>query len=111
MDEIMDARRCGKKVSKKLIEDNKKNKIRSYKHRIINALMANDYDSIKNLISRLSEETSLEFWFFYKLLDSNGENNAEKYKDIIYAFTNAITESVADKGDSKIEENDSKKEN
>ena len=111
MDEIMDARRCGKKVSKKLIEDNKKNKIRSYKHRIINALMANDYDSIKNLISRLSEETSLEFWFFYRLLDSNGENNAEKYKDLIYAFTNAITENVADKGDSKIEENDSKKEN
>lgn len=111
MDEIMDARRCGKKVSKKLIEDNKKNKIRSYKHRIINALMANDYDSIKNLISRLSEETNLEFWFFYKLLDSNGKNNAEKYKDIIYAFTNAITENVADKDDSKIEENDSKKEN
>lgn len=111
MDEIMNARCCGKKVSKKLIEDNKKNKIKSYKHRIINALIANDYDSIKNLISRLSEETSLEFWFFYKLLDSNGENNAEKYKDIIYAFTNAITVNVADKDDSKIEENDSKKEN
>lgn len=111
MDEIMNARHCGKKVSKKLIEDNKKNKISSFKQKIVSALVAHDYDSIKNLISRLSEETSLEFWFFYKLLDSNGENNAEKYKDIIYAFTNAITENVADKGDSKIEENDSKKEN
>lgn len=99
MDEIMDARRCGKKVSKKLIEDNKKNKISSFKQKIVSALVAHDYDRVNEVILSLSSYVNMEFSFFYKLIE-----NPEENKSIAFAFASALTEEVGFKNN-KTEEN------
>lgn len=105
MDEIMDARRCGKKVSKKLIEDNKKNKISSFKQKIVSALVAHDYDRVNEVILSLSSYVNMEFSFFYKLIE-----NPEENKSIAFAFASALTEEVGFKNN-KTEENNNLKEN
>lgn len=105
MDEIMDARHCGKKVSKKLIEDNKKNKISSFKQKIVSALVAHDYDRVNEVILSLSSYVNMEFSFFYKLIE-----NPEENKSIAFAFASALTEEVGFKNN-KTEENNNLKEN
>lgn len=105
MDEIMNARHCGKKVSKKLIEDNKKNKISSFKQKIVSALVAHDYDRVNEVILSLSSYVNMEFSFFYKLIE-----NPEENKSIALAFASALTEEVGFKNN-KTEENNNLKEN
>lgn len=105
MDEIMNARHCGKKVSKKLIEDNKKNKISSFKQKIVSALVAHDYDRVNEVILSLSSYVNMEFSFFYKLIE-----NPEENKSIAFAFASALTEEVGFKNN-KTEENNNLKEN
>lgn len=105
MDEIMNARCCGKKVSKKLIEDNKKNKISSFKQKIVSALVAHDYDRVNEVILSLSSYVNMEFSFFYKLIE-----NPEENKSIAFAFASALTEEVGFKNN-KTEENNNLKEN
>ena len=105
MDEIMNARHCGKKVSKKLIEDNKKNKISSFKQKIVSALVAHDYDRVNEVILSLSSYVNMEFSFFYKLIE-----NPEENKSIAFAFASALTEEVGFKNNNT-EENNNLKEN
>lgn len=87
MDEIKSAKSCGFLTSKKLIEMKSSNKINSYKQKIISALCAHDYDRAKEIILSLSAYVGMEFSFFYTFLD-----NAEKHKDIIFAFASALSE-------------------
>lgn len=91
MDEIKNqiglAKKCGHLVSKRLIEMKSSNKIISYKYKLSSALNTHDYDRVKDILLRLSAEVSMEFSFFYAFLE-----NAEKYKDIVFAFANSLNE-------------------
>lgn len=91
MDEIKNqiglAKKCGHLVSKRLIEMKSNNKIISYKYKLSSALNTHDYDRVKDILLRLSAEVSMEFPFFYAFLE-----NAEKYKDIVFAFANSLNE-------------------
>lgn len=91
MDEIKNqiglAKKCGHLVSKRLIEMKSSNKIISYKYKLSSALNTHDYDRVKDILLRLSAEVSMEFPFFYAFLE-----NAEKYKDIVFAFANSLNE-------------------
>lgn len=91
MDEIKNqielAKKCGHLVSKRLIKMKSSNKIISYKYKLSSALNTHDYDRVKDILLRLSAEVSMEFPFFYAFLE-----NAEKYKDIVFAFANSLNE-------------------
>lgn len=87
MDEIQNARKVGFLVSQKLIEANKKNKINSYRQKITSALVAHDYDRVKEILLSLSSYVDMEFKFLYKFLE-----NAEENKDIVFSFTSALTD-------------------
>lgn len=98
MNEVQNARKIGFLVSQKLIESGKKNKINSYRQKITSALVAHDYDRVKEVLLSLSSYVDIEFNFFYKFLE-----NAEENKDIVFSFTSALTEPINkdSKGDNK----------
>ena len=86
MTELENARKLGFVVSQKLIEKRGKNKISSYQQRIISALVAHDYDRVKEVLLSLSAYSGVEFAFFYKFLE-----DAEQYKDLAFAFASSLT--------------------
>ena len=99
------ARKCGYKASQALIDMNRKNKISSFKQKIVSALVAHDYDRVNEVILSLSSYVNMEFSFFYKLIE-----NPEENKSIAFAFASALTEGVGFKNN-KTEENNNLKEN
>ncbi len=99
------ARKCGYKASQALIDMNRKNKISSFKQKIVSALVAHDYDRVNEVILSLSSYVNMEFSFFYKLIE-----NPEENKSIAFAFASALTEEVGFKNN-KTEENNNLKEN
>lgn len=99
------ARKCGYKASQALIDMNRKNKIGSFKQKIVSALVAHDYDRVNEVILSLSSYVNMEFSFFYKLIE-----NPEENKSIAFAFASALTEEVGLKNN-KTEENNNLKEN
>ena len=68
MDELKNAKDLGFVVSQRLIEKRGKNKISSYQQKIISALVAHDYDRVKEVLLSLSAYSGVEFFFFYKIL-------------------------------------------
>lgn len=86
MSELENAKKLGFVVSQKLIEKRGKNKISSYQQRIISALVAHDYDRVKEVLLSLSAYSGVEFAFFYKFLE-----DAEQYKDLAFAFASSLT--------------------
>lgn len=84
--ELENAKKLGFVVSQKLIEKRGKNKISSYQQRIISALVAHDYDRVKEVLLSLSAYSGVEFAFFYKFLE-----DAEQYKDLAFAFASSLT--------------------
>lgn len=87
MYEITSAKKYGEMVSKELIKKSSNNKIKSYQQKIIAPLCAHDYDRVKEVLIKLSAYVGIEFPFYYTFLD-----NAEKHKDIIFAFASALSE-------------------
>lgn len=85
MKEIESAKKMGFIVSQELIRQNKKNKVNSYKQKLIGALSAHDYDRVNEIILNLSAYVGIEFPFFYSLLE-----NAEENKNIALAFASAL---------------------
>lgn len=94
------ARKFGYKASQALIDRNRKNKISSFKQKIVSALVAHDYDRVNEVILSLSSYVDMEFPFFYKLIE-----NPEENKSIAFAFASALTEEVGFKNNNKTEEN------
>lgn len=86
MSELENAKKLGYVVSQRLIEKRGKNKISSYQQRIISALVAHDYDRVKEVLLSLSAYSGVEFAFFYKFLE-----DAEQYKDLAFAFASSLT--------------------
>lgn len=92
MSELENAKKLGYVVSQRLIEKRGKNKISSYQQRIISALVAHDYDRVKEVLLSLSAYSGVEFAFFYKFLE-----DAEKYKDLAFAFASSLKEPTENK--------------
>ena len=82
---MKNAKDLGFVVSQRLIEKRGKNKISSYQQKIISALVAHDYDRVKEVLLSLSAYSGVEFFFFYKFLE-----DAEKYKDLAFAFASSL---------------------
>lgn len=72
---------------KKLKETGSANKIKSYRHKLTSALVANDYDRFIEIMLQLSSYTETAFGFLHELI-SDFENN----KNLAYAFVNALIE-------------------
>lgn len=92
MSELENAKKLGYVVSQRLIEKRGKNKISSYQQRIISALVAHDYDRVKEVLLSLSAYSGVEFAFFYKFLE-----DAEKYKDLAFAFASSLKDPTENK--------------
>jgi len=72
---------------KKLKETGSANKIKSYRHKLTSALVANDYDRFIEIMLQLSSYTETSFGFLHELI-SDFKNN----KNLAYAFVNALSE-------------------
>lgn len=73
-------------VEKLKAADNSK-KIKSYRHKLISALVANDYDRFIEIMLQLSSYTDTSFSFMHELIaDFDGNKN------LAYAFVNALIE-------------------
>ncbi|MCD8026670.1 MAG: type I CRISPR-associated protein Cas8a1/Csx8 [Clostridiales bacterium] len=85
MEEIQTAKKLGYVVTQELVRISGKNKVYSYKQKIISALVAHDYDRVKEVLLSLSAYVKMEFSFIYAFLE-----DAEKNKDIAFAFASAL---------------------
>lgn len=74
-------------IKKKLLAENKSNKLRSYEQRFISAITLKDYDRVKELLLHLSAYTQLRIDFAMELFE-DFENN----KDLAYTFINGLGE-------------------
>lgn len=61
------------------------NKAKSYKNKLINAIVAHDYDRVKEIMLQLSSFVGHEIWAIYAMID-----NPEQCLDIAISFANAI---------------------
>lgn len=86
MTDIELAKKTGFVVAQKLEQLGKKNKVASYRQKLIGTLVAHDYDRLKEVLLSLSSYVDMEFSFFYKLLE-----NTEDNLDIAFAFVSALT--------------------
>ena len=68
-----------------LMSDNKKNKIKSYKQKLISAMVAEDYDRVNMLLLHLSEFSNTSFAFIYDLFE-DFESNKEIALTFIHKF-------------------------
>lgn len=85
MSKIEQAKKLGFIVTQKFVSQKKENKVNSYRQKITGALVAHDYDRVKEVVLSLSSYVEIEFPFFYDFLENDEEN-----KDIIFAFTSAL---------------------
>ena len=69
----------------KLKEQNKENKIRSYKQKLISAMVAEDYDRVNIVMLQLSEFSGVAFPFMYNLFE-----DFEGNKEIALTFINTL---------------------
>ncbi len=71
--------------TKKLISQNKENKIKSYKQKLISAIVAEDYDRVNVVLLQLSEFSDTPFPFLYDLFEDFEQN-----KEIALTFINQL---------------------
>lgn len=95
-DKLKGAFACGKIVAKKL----EKNKLESYRQKLISSMVFRDYDKVCQILLQLSNYSNIEFGFAYSLYE-----NFEDNKDLAYTFINALTNSLDNKSENKSEEN------
>lgn len=80
-DKMKGAYSCAKKVVEKI----EKNKIRSYRQKLISAIVAEDYSRVCDVLLQLSSYSNVTFHFAYDLFE-----DFEKNKDVAYTFINAL---------------------
>ena len=71
--------------TKELTKQNKENKIKSYKQKLISAIVAEDYDRVNVVLLQLSEFSDTPFRFMYDLFE-----NFEQNKEIALTFINTL---------------------
>lgn len=72
---------CAMEINKKL----EKNKVESYKNKLLGSIMFKDYDRVCTILMKLSMYSKVQFSFAYSLFD-----NFEDNKNIIYTFINTL---------------------
>lgn len=72
------------------------NKIKSYRHKLTSALVANDYDRFIEIMLQLSSYTETPFTFMHELIKDFQSN-----KNLAYAFVNALIENEYNKEEGK----------
>lgn len=78
---------CAKKVVKNI----ESNKIKSYRQKLISAIVAKDYDRVNDILLQLSSYSGTSFNFAYDLFE-----DFESNKDLAYTFINALEENKED---------------
>ena len=71
--------------TKELTRQNKENKIKSYKQKLISAMVAEDYDRVNIVLLQLSEASDTPFAFMYDLFE-----DFERNKEIALTFINTL---------------------
>ena len=85
MDKLYSAKKCGNKVSQKLISLNSENTIISYRHKLTSSLCVHDYDRVKEILLKLYDCVGIDFPFMYDFFE-----NAEENKDVVYMFVSGL---------------------
>lgn len=85
MDKLYSAKKCGNKVSQKLISLNSENTIISYRHKLTSSLCVHDYDRVKDILLKLYDCVGIDFPFMYDFFE-----NAEVNKDVVYMFVSGL---------------------
>lgn len=85
MDKLYSAKKCGNKVSQKLISLNSENTIISYRHKLTSSLCVHDYDRVKDILLKLYDCVGIDFPFMYDFFE-----NAEGNKDVVYMFVSGL---------------------
>lgn len=62
------------------------NKVMSYKHKLLSALAAHDYDRLTDIILKLSASSKISYGFLYKFIA-----NPEENRELAVAFINALS--------------------
>jgi CRISPR-associated protein Cst1 len=83
-------------IKKKLLAENKGNKLRSYEQKFISAITLKDYDRVKELLLHLSAYTQLRIDFAMELFE-----DFEGNKDLAYTFINALGEKTMIKNETE----------
>ena len=76
---------CAKRVSEKFVKENKSNKIKSYRQKLISSIIFEDYSRVCDILLQLSAYSDINFDFAYCLFE-----DFEKNKDVAYTFINAL---------------------
>lgn len=71
--------------TKELTKQNKENKIKSYKQKLISAIVAEDYDRVNVVLLQLSEFSDTAFTFMYDLFE-----DFERNKEVALTFINTL---------------------
>lgn len=78
---LFSTKKCAEEVVKKL----EKNKLKSYRQKLISAIVSQDYSRFCEILLQLSSYSEISFPFSYELFE-----DFEKNKDIAYTFVSAL---------------------
>ncbi len=81
---------CAKQVTQNIPE----NKVKSYKQKLISAMVAHDYNRVCEILLQLSSYSGVVFNFAYNLFE-----DFEQHKNIAYTFINALNSKKNEVGD------------
>lgn len=81
----MKAKSAGYNVGKMIIEKSGENKAKSYKSKLINAIVAHDYDRVLEIMLQMSGYIEKEIGIIYDMLE-----HKEECSDIAISFTNSL---------------------
>lgn len=84
-DTIERAKKVGYYIGKTIKEKNGENKVKSYKNKLINAMVSHDRERVLEIMLQLSGYTDGEISTIYDILD-----NPDNWSDIAISFTNAM---------------------
>lgn len=93
---MKDAYFCAKQIREDFMRERKKNKLNSYKQKLISALTFKDYDRFCTILLQLSAYTNKVFNFAYDLFE-----DFEGNKNLAYTFVNGLnwSEKTDEKGE------------
>ncbi len=80
-----DAYDSAKIVQRYLLNNNKKNKIKTYEQRLISSISLRDYEKVKEILLHLSSYTQVKMEFLLDIFE-----NFEKNKNLVYTFINTL---------------------
>ena len=91
-EQVERARKAGYAIGRQIRDANGENKAKSYKNKLINAIVSHDRDRVLEIMLQLSGYIGGEIGTIYDILDSG-----EEWSDIAISFTNSLVEKRDDK--------------